>query len=68
MAVEKDASDKTVENARKQKRHQIKHYNVGEEIALDRRKKKKYWQKSQTNKSFSLKNTISPGIPDGRVS
>jgi hypothetical protein len=35
MAVEKDAGDQTVEDARKQKWHQIKHDNVGEEVALD---------------------------------
>ncbi len=34
MAVEKDAGDKTVEDAGKEKWHQIKHHNVGEEIAL----------------------------------
>jgi hypothetical protein len=34
MAVEKDASTQTVDDARKEKWHQIKHHNVGEEITL----------------------------------
>jgi hypothetical protein len=34
MAVEKDAGNQTVEDAREEKWHQVKHHNVGEEIAL----------------------------------